>query len=202
MTLNNRLAMAAAAIVLRITMRRRPRVFLPVSPFKKGSIPVEAMAASASCNDFDLAMKSNSRRGGVVHRMDNNVSRLQDDSSARWSLPGLGESAYMETSLRPRTTIIIHFNSLFCFSFYFFFCVILFSFLLHTKEMELPPLSLNNLGQVVAEAPSYDVLFNALSQYEDEACLQFTDTQTTGDENLLSVFYSSFLISHLLTDQM
>ena len=37
-TLNNRLATAAAAIVKRITSRSRPRVFRAVSPFKKGSI--------------------------------------------------------------------------------------------------------------------------------------------------------------------
>lgn len=68
--------------------------------------------------------------------------------------------------------------------------------------MELPPLSLGQLGKVVAESPSYEALYDALSQYEDEACLQFTQTQITGDENLLSAFYSSFLVSHLLTDQM
>lgn len=37
MTLNSRLATAAAAIVKRITNRSTPRVFRPVSPFKKGS---------------------------------------------------------------------------------------------------------------------------------------------------------------------
>ena len=37
MTLNNRLATAAPAIVVRMISRRRPRVFLPVFPFKKGS---------------------------------------------------------------------------------------------------------------------------------------------------------------------
>ena len=37
MTLNSRLATAAAAMVKRITNRSRPRVFRPVSPFKKGS---------------------------------------------------------------------------------------------------------------------------------------------------------------------
>lgn len=37
-TLNNRLATAAAAIVQRIISRRMPRVFRPVSPSKKGSM--------------------------------------------------------------------------------------------------------------------------------------------------------------------
>ena len=38
-TLNSRLAIAAAAIVQRIIIRRRPRVLRPLSPFKKGSNP-------------------------------------------------------------------------------------------------------------------------------------------------------------------
>ena len=42
-TLNSRLATAAAAMVQRMMMRSMPRVFLPPSPFKKGSKPVVAM---------------------------------------------------------------------------------------------------------------------------------------------------------------
>lgn len=38
-TLNSRLAIAAAAIVQRIIIRRRPRVLRPLSPFRKGSNP-------------------------------------------------------------------------------------------------------------------------------------------------------------------
>lgn len=38
MTLNRRLATAAAAIVQRMISRSRPRVFRPVSPLKKGSM--------------------------------------------------------------------------------------------------------------------------------------------------------------------
>ena len=38
MTLNKRLATAAAAIVHKIINRSRPRVFRPVSPLKKGSM--------------------------------------------------------------------------------------------------------------------------------------------------------------------
>ena len=37
-TLNSRLATAAAAIVQRIISRSKPRVFRPVSPFRNGSI--------------------------------------------------------------------------------------------------------------------------------------------------------------------
>jgi COP9 signalosome complex subunit 8 len=69
-------------------------------------------------------------------------------------------------------------------------------------KMDLPSLSLGQLEKVVAESPSYEALYDVLGQYEDEACLQFTQTQITGDERLLSAFYSSFLISHLLTNQM
>ena len=45
-TLNSRLATAAAAMVQRIIIRSIPRVFLPPSPFKKGSKPVVAMLNS------------------------------------------------------------------------------------------------------------------------------------------------------------
>lgn len=43
-TLNRRLATAAAAMVQRMINRRRPRVFRLVSPFKKGSISGLAMS--------------------------------------------------------------------------------------------------------------------------------------------------------------
>ena len=42
-TLNNRLATAAAAMVQRIMMRSMPRVLRPPSPLRKGSNPVVAM---------------------------------------------------------------------------------------------------------------------------------------------------------------
>ena len=43
MTLNSRLATAAAAMVQRMMIRSIPRVFLPPSPFRKGSRPVVDM---------------------------------------------------------------------------------------------------------------------------------------------------------------
>ena len=46
MTLNNRLATAAPAIVQRMMRRKRPRVLRPVSPFRKGSIEVTTMIGS------------------------------------------------------------------------------------------------------------------------------------------------------------
>jgi COP9 signalosome complex subunit 8 len=68
--------------------------------------------------------------------------------------------------------------------------------------MDLPPLSLEQLSKVLSEPPTAEALYDILSQYEDEACLLFTDTGLTGDAKLLSSFYASFLISHLLTNQM
>jgi len=44
-TENRRLAIAAAAIVHKITNRRRPLVFLPVFPSKRGSTVVAVMVA-------------------------------------------------------------------------------------------------------------------------------------------------------------
>jgi hypothetical protein len=44
-TENNLLAIAAAAIVQRMTNRRRPLVFLPLLPSKKGSIDVAIVEA-------------------------------------------------------------------------------------------------------------------------------------------------------------
>ncbi|KAL1963861.1 hypothetical protein VTN77DRAFT_7793 [Rasamsonia byssochlamydoides] len=68
--------------------------------------------------------------------------------------------------------------------------------------MDLPPLSLEQLSKALSDAPTAEALYDVLSQYESEACLLFTDTQVTGDAKLLSAFYASFLISHLLTDQI
>ena len=43
MTLNSRLATAAAAMKRRMMIRKRERVFLPVLPSKSTSVPEEAM---------------------------------------------------------------------------------------------------------------------------------------------------------------
>lgn len=43
-TLNKRLDTAAAAMVHNMINRKRPRVFRPVSPLRKGSIDVDAIA--------------------------------------------------------------------------------------------------------------------------------------------------------------
>lgn len=68
--------------------------------------------------------------------------------------------------------------------------------------MALQPLSLEQLAKVLSETPTPEGLYDILSKYENEACLLFTDTEVTGDAKLLSTFYTSFLISHLVTDQM
>jgi COP9 signalosome complex subunit 8 len=64
------------------------------------------------------------------------------------------------------------------------------------------PLSLEQLQKVLTETPTNDELYDLLSSYEDEACQQFTPAGITGDATLLTVFYSSFLFSHLLIDEM
>lgn len=71
-----------------------------------------------------------------------------------------------------------------------------------TDNMERPSLSREQLQKVLAETPAPDALYEILSLYEDEACQQFAQTGITGDEKLLSAFYSSFLFSHLLIDEM
>lgn len=68
--------------------------------------------------------------------------------------------------------------------------------------MALPPLSKERLAEVLTSAPSPSALYDTLSHYEPEACLLFTDNGVTGDAELLSVFYSSYLISLLLIDEM
>lgn len=64
------------------------------------------------------------------------------------------------------------------------------------------PLSLEQLQKVLTETPSNDALYDLLSSYEDEACQQFTQAGITRDATLLTAFYSSFLFSHLLIDEM
>jgi hypothetical protein len=65
-----------------------------------------------------------------------------------------------------------------------------------------PPLSLEQLSKVLDETPDSQVLYDTLCEYESAACLLFTDTEVMGDAQLLSVFYASYLISLLLTEQM
>ncbi|OQE44229.1 hypothetical protein PENCOP_c002G07058 [Penicillium coprophilum] len=64
--------------------------------------------------------------------------------------------------------------------------------------MDLPPLTMELLSQLVASNAPPSQLYEALSRYELQACL----LSTGGDSTLLSLFYSSFFLVHLLTDQV
>lgn len=72
--------------------------------------------------------------------------------------------------------------------------------------MELPPLTMEQLSQLVASNAPPSQLFEALSRYELQACLISTGVNSSnagsGDSTLLSLFYSSFFLVHLLTDQV
>ncbi|KAJ5213758.1 hypothetical protein N7449_000927 [Penicillium cf. viridicatum] len=72
--------------------------------------------------------------------------------------------------------------------------------------MELPPLTMEQLSQLVASNAPPSQLFEALSRYELQACLISTRGNSSntgsGDSTLLSLFYSSFFLVHLLTDQV
>ncbi|PYI06212.1 hypothetical protein BO78DRAFT_397398 [Aspergillus sclerotiicarbonarius CBS 121057] len=66
--------------------------------------------------------------------------------------------------------------------------------------MDLPPLSDEQLALVVASAQSPANLYSTLSDYETEACL--LSTKDGKQAELLSLYYSTFFFSHLLTDQI
>ena len=57
MTLNSRLATAAAAMVHKMINRNRPLVFRPVSPFKIGSKEVAAIAKGFKDSALELSLK-------------------------------------------------------------------------------------------------------------------------------------------------
>ncbi|KAL2854292.1 COP9 signalosome [Aspergillus pseudoustus] len=63
--------------------------------------------------------------------------------------------------------------------------------------MDLPPLSLDQLSAVLSTVPTSADLYNTLSDYEEQACLI-----SAKEVELLSVFYTTFFFSHLLTDQI
>ncbi|KAJ5782818.1 COP9 signalosome subunit CSN8 [Penicillium paradoxum] len=72
--------------------------------------------------------------------------------------------------------------------------------------MELPPLTLGQLSQLVGSSTPPSQLFAALSRYELEACIMCAGSGSPelggGDSELLCLFYSSFFLVHLLTDQV
>lgn len=67
--------------------------------------------------------------------------------------------------------------------------------------MGLPPLSTAQLDNLTTSNLSPSQLFETLSHYESEACLATAGPGST-DPHMLSSFYSSFFIVHLLTDQV
>lgn len=72
--------------------------------------------------------------------------------------------------------------------------------------MELPPLSTEQLSNLIASHVPPSQLFEILSQYELQACLlspsEDSDGTDDGEAQLSSLFYSSFFFAHLLTKQM
>ncbi|KAL3465367.1 COP9 signalosome [Aspergillus heterothallicus] len=63
--------------------------------------------------------------------------------------------------------------------------------------MDLPPLTLEQLSAVLPTITTPTDLFDVLSDYEEQACLI-----PPNEIELLSVFYTTFFFSHLLTDQI
>lgn len=78
--------------------------------------------------------------------------------------------------------------------------------LLLIYTMELPPLTTEQLSQLVASNAPPSQLFAALSRYEQAAYFMCAGSGSSeiggGNPVLLSLFYSSFFLAHLLTDQM
>ncbi|BDD57860.1 hypothetical protein MPDQ_001048 [Monascus purpureus] len=68
--------------------------------------------------------------------------------------------------------------------------------------MDLSPLSAEQLSEVIESASSSEQLFDNLSQYEMKACFMSSDPPRNEDSEVLSFFYTSFFIAHLLTDQI
>ncbi|PWY89357.1 COP9 signalosome complex subunit 8 [Aspergillus heteromorphus CBS 117.55] len=66
--------------------------------------------------------------------------------------------------------------------------------------MDLPPLSQQQLAAIVTSASTPAELYRTLSDYEAEACL--LSSQDSNQAELLSLYYSTFFFSHLLTDQI
>jgi COP9 signalosome complex subunit 8 len=65
---------------------------------------------------------------------------------------------------------------------------------------------MEHITRLVSSNAPPSQLFEALSQYEHEACLMSAGSGSPetggGDPTLLSIFYSSFFLVHLLTDQV
>ncbi|KAF7594236.1 hypothetical protein BBP40_009788 [Aspergillus hancockii] len=66
--------------------------------------------------------------------------------------------------------------------------------------MDLPPLSKDQLSAVLKSSRSPTELYNTLVEYESEAYL--LSVADSNEAELLSLFYSTFFFSHLLTDEI
>lgn len=65
--------------------------------------------------------------------------------------------------------------------------------------MDLPPLSQEQLSLILSSAATPSELYDTLSQYEGQVLLL---ADSNGDPELLSLFYSFFLFSHLLIEEL
>ena len=65
--------------------------------------------------------------------------------------------------------------------------------------MSLPPLSQEQLSTILTSAGTASELYESLSQYEGEALLL---SDSNGNAEFLSLFYSAFFFSHLLVEEM
>lgn len=65
--------------------------------------------------------------------------------------------------------------------------------------MDTPPLSQEQLSSILSSAATPSELYDTLSQYEGQALIL---ADSNGDPELLSLFYSFFLFSHLLIEEL
>ncbi|KAI9843246.1 MAG: hypothetical protein M1837_006535 [Sclerophora amabilis] len=75
----------------------------------------------------------------------------------------------------------------------------------HDIPSPLPQLSIKQLAELYASpssvVPDID-LVEALSEYEADACVLFTDTTVTGDADVLRLFYSGYVFALLLINEL
>jgi hypothetical protein len=80
------------------------------------------------------------------------------------------------------------------------------TFSVDSSNMELPPLSVEQLSKLAASNVPPSQLYEILSQYETDASIMSAGSGSAetggGDPQLLSLFYSSFFFAHLLTKQL
>ncbi|KAI9798878.1 MAG: hypothetical protein M1833_004381 [Piccolia ochrophora] len=73
-----------------------------------------------------------------------------------------------------------------------------------SSSSKTPSLTILHLTTLYAQPPTSlpaSSLTDILSEHESSACLLFTSTETTGDADLLRLFYAGYLIALLLIDE-